>query len=312
MEHIASELERYGLLFVFVNVLLGECGLPLPLFPILLGAGALAPGGDRLLALIAAGVGGFLTADLAWYWCGNRYGGRVLGWLCKLSLSPDRCVHQTETMFLRIGKSSLLFAKFLPALSTLSVAMAGASRMPALTFVLLDAIGALLFAGFALGLGWAFRDSIADILRAIADTGKAGLTGVLALFLLYLLVRWWRRHSFIRTLRMDRITVAELARLIEDGRNPLILDARPREIRLRDGVIPGAAAAEPEDGASIMAAARGDREVVVYCACPNEASAATVAKRLQRAGIKKVHPLLGGVEAWLAAGQPLERLDLRR
>jgi rhodanese-related sulfurtransferase len=224
-----------------------------------------------------------------------------------MSLSPDRCVRQTETMFLKIGKSSLLFAKFLPALSTMSVAMAGVSRMPLVVFVLLDAVGALMFVSVALLLGWAFQDSIADLLKAIADAGKIGMLGLLLLLCLYLLVRWCRRRLFMRQLRMDRITVAELRRAIEDGRNPLILDARPKEIRLRDGMIPGAMPAAPDDTDSIMTAARPARTVVVYCDCPNEASAATVARRLQQAGLNTIHPLLGGIDAWIAAGLPLDR-----
>ena len=46
--------------------------------------------------------------------------------------------------------------------------------------------------------------------------------------------------------------------------------------------------------------------VVVYCDCPNEISAATVAKRLQRAGFSNVRPLEGGLSAWEAAGQLVE------
>jgi rhodanese-related sulfurtransferase len=111
---------------------------------------------------------------------------------------------------------------------------------------------------------------------------------------------------FIRQLRMDRITVAELRRAIEQGRNPLILDARSEEIRLRDGMIPGAVPASLEELDSLMTAPRSGREVVVYCACPNEASAAVVAKRLKQAGLKTIHPLLGGVDAWIAAGLPLD------
>jgi membrane protein DedA with SNARE-associated domain/rhodanese-related sulfurtransferase len=308
MEQFASEIERYGLWVVFVNVLLAESGFPLPAFPILVVAGALATrGGDALVGLIAAGVGGCLIADLAWYWCGRRCGGRVLGWLCKMSLSPDRCVRQTETMFMKIGKSSLLFTKFLPALSTMSVAMAGVSRMPPSLFLPLDAVGAFLFVSVALLLGWAFQDSIADLLKTIADAGKVGVLAVLLLLSFYLLVRWWRRRLFIRRLRMDRITVAELRRAIEEGRNPLILDARPKEIRLRDGMIPVAMPASPEDFDSIMTASRLGRKVVVYCACPNEASAAIVAKHLKQAGLKTIHPLLGGIDAWIAAGLPLDR-----
>jgi membrane protein DedA with SNARE-associated domain/rhodanese-related sulfurtransferase len=308
MQQIASELARYGLLVVFVNVLLGEGGLPVPVLPILMIAGALAPGGaDQLAGLIAAGVGGCLAADLAWYWCGKRRGGRVLGWLCKLSLSPDHCVRQTESMFARIGTLSLLFAKFLPGLSILSVAMAGITGMSPFLFLLLDTAGALLFVSVAILLGHAFRDSIADILDAIADTGRSGALLVLFLLGVYLLGRWWRRQAFIRRLRMDRITVAELRRLIEEGRKPLILDVRPKEIRLRDGTIPGAVPAGPEDLDAMVMAARGDREVVVYCACPNEASAALVVRRLKRAGITTIHPLLGGIDAWIDAGEPVDR-----
>jgi rhodanese-related sulfurtransferase len=168
-------------------------------------------------------------------------------------------------------------------------------------------VGALLFVSVALLLGWAFQDSIADLLKTIADAGKVGVLAVLLLLFLYLLIRWWRRRLFIRRLRMDRITVAELRRAIEEGRNPLILDARSKEIRLRDGMIPGAMPASPENLDSIITASRPGRKVVVYCACPNEASAAIVAKRLKQAGLKTIHPLLGGIDAWIAAGLPLER-----
>jgi rhodanese-related sulfurtransferase len=46
--------------------------------------------------------------------------------------------------------------------------------------------------------------------------------------------------------------------------------------------------------------------VIVYCACPNEASAAEVAKKLMRAGFTRVRPLAGGIEAWADRGYALE------
>jgi rhodanese-related sulfurtransferase len=49
-----------------------------------------------------------------------------------------------------------------------------------------------------------------------------------------------------------------------------------------------------------------DRDIVVYCTCPNEASAARVAKILINHGFKKVRPLHGGLDAWVAAGHPLD------
>jgi membrane protein DedA with SNARE-associated domain/rhodanese-related sulfurtransferase len=308
MQQIVSDLERYGLLVVFLNVLLAEGGLPLPAFPILITAAALAAQSfDQVPRIVLAGVSGAMIADLAWYWGGRRHGRGVLGLLCKMSLSPDFCVRQTERVFLKIGPWSLLLAKFFPGLSTVSVAMAGATKMPLPTFLLLNGLGALLFVGVAVGLGLIFQDAIADILRRLADFGKFGMLFALAVLGLYLLARWWRRRAFIRQLRGDRITVDELRGLIDAGHAPLILDVRPKEIRDREGIIPGALSAHVKDIDPAIMTFSHDLEIVVYCACPNEVSAAIAAKHLKRAGFDNIHPLLGGIDAWVKAGQPLER-----
>jgi rhodanese-related sulfurtransferase len=206
-------------------------------------------------------------------------------------------------MFLKIGKWFLLFAKFFPALSTISVAMAGITEMPMTTFLVLSGAGALLFVIVAVATGWIFHDAIMDVLNTIAAVGKVGLLSAILAVCLYSLARWWRRQAFIRQLRMDRITVADLRRLIDEGRKPLILDVRPKEVRTRAGTIPGAIAADLIASAATYSR---DREIVVYCACPNEASAALAAKHLKQAGFKKIRPLLGGIDAWIQAGGPLE------
>src|SRR5262245_20014397 len=84
--------------------------------------------------IILAGVSGALIAELALYWCGLRYGQRFLGLLCRLSFSPDFCVRRTEEVFARVGPWSLLFAKFIPGLSLITVAMAGVSKMRSQAF----------------------------------------------------------------------------------------------------------------------------------------------------------------------------------
>ena len=106
---------------------------------------------------------------------------------------------------------------------------------------------------------------------------------------------------------MDRITVAEVRKLIDDGQEVVILDVRPKEIRVQEGTIPGAVSAHPADTDPALKGYARDKEIVVYCACPNEASAATAAKHLKQAGFKKIRPLLGGIDAWVQAGHPLER-----
>jgi rhodanese-related sulfurtransferase len=49
-----------------------------------------------------------------------------------------------------------------------------------------------------------------------------------------------------------------------------------------------------------------DREIILYCTCPNEASAAQAARLLMNNGFSRVRPLHGGLAEWIAAGYPVE------
>jgi membrane protein DedA with SNARE-associated domain/rhodanese-related sulfurtransferase len=288
-------------------LLLAEGGLPLPTWPTLLAAAATA-GSVELAEIVAAGFAGIMAADVAWYRGGRKHGRRALQFICRISLSPDSCVRQTEANFLRLGPWSLVATKFIPGLSNLTVAVAGIARTRLPVFLVLNSIGALLFVGVPVVLGHLFHDAVADVLTTLAALGKAGAVLVAAAFGLYLVSKWWQRWQFARQLRMDRITVAELAAMIERGGEPVILDVRPTPIRRRDGIIPGSLpAAIDELDPRILGAIR-DREIVIYCACPNEASAAFAAKHLKQAGFKKIRPLLGGIDAWEAAGHTIARL----
>jgi membrane protein DedA with SNARE-associated domain/rhodanese-related sulfurtransferase len=308
MQNVITIAERHGPLIVFLNVLLSQGGLPLPAVPTLMTVAALARQSPyQISQIIFAGVSGALVAELALYWCGLHYGQRFLGLLCRLSFSPDFCVRRTEEVFARIGPWALLFSKFIPGLTLITVAMAGVTKMPVLAFLLLDGIGALLFISAAVALGLLFHDAITSVLLTLMNLGKIGGVVVLAAIVLYSLTRWWRRRLFIRQLRMDRITVTELRKLIDDGREIVILDVRPKKSRLQEGTIPGAVSAHPADIDPAVKAYPRETEIVVYCACPNEASAATAAKHLKQAGFKKIRPLLGGIDAWVQAGHPVER-----
>ena len=55
-----------------------------------------------------------------------------------------------------------------------------------------------------------------------------------------------------------------------------------------------------------------DREVVLYCTCPNEATSARVALLLRKQGIKKIRPLQGGLEAWRQLGYPVDGLPAQK
>jgi membrane protein DedA with SNARE-associated domain/rhodanese-related sulfurtransferase len=307
MQHITALIAEFGLLAVFLNVLLDEGGLPLPSYPLLAVAGALtATGHLSILSIIGAAVAGSAIADNSWYWASRALGRRVLALLCKLSLSPDSCVRQTETVFTRVGPVALLFAKFVPGLGNITVALSGITRVSPAIFIPLQLMGASIYLGLPVLLGRIFHNAVADVLNTLAALGEIGLGIIVAALALYLLLRWWQRKMFIRQLRMDRISVDELVDMMAEGSGPLLLDVRSAEARQRDGMIPGAIAAHPSDMNPILKDHARDVEIVVYCACPNEATAAMAAKHLRRAGFRKIRPLLGGVEAWAQAGHQLQ------
>jgi len=311
MDGLLRLLGDHGLALAFVNVLLVQFGLPVPAYPTLIVTGALiASANDSLAALLAVAVVACVIADVSWYLAGRRFGGKVVRSVCRISLSPDSCVRQTETLFTRWGPASLLVAKFIPGFATIATSLAGSQRLPFAVFVVLDAIGAALWAGVAIALGVVFRDAVGSILDVLAQMGRIGVAVLAALLLLFIAAKWWQRQSLLRELRMTRISVAELAQLLESERAPTILDVRTAESRQRDGTIPGAIHWSGEAGTAVGDEVTRDAEIVVFCACPNEVSAARVARGLRLAGFRKVRPLHGGIDAWIEAGLPVARLDV--
>ncbi|MBQ4854644.1 DedA family protein/thiosulfate sulfurtransferase GlpE [Rhodanobacter sp. B2A1Ga4] len=309
---ILALIAQYGVLLVFLNVLVTQLGAPLPAVPTLVVAGALAAHGQvSPVGVLLVTVAACLLSDALWYAAGRRYGGGVMRLLCRISLSPDSCVQRSEIQFQRWRGQVLLIAKFVPGLATVAPPLVGAMGLPLSRFVWFDGLGSLLWGAVAVGLGYAFADQIDDLLAAIADAGTFALGVLLVLLALYVLARWWQRRRLLRTLRMARITVDELERAMKSESAPVVLDVRAEGSRLLDTrVLPGALLLDDHGIDRSVHDIPLDRELVVYCNCPNEVSAARVAKVLMAQGYRRVRPLLGGLEAWDAAGYGVERLPV--
>lgn len=302
MGYIAELIEQYGILIVFINVLLEQLGLPIPAYPTLVLAGALiSPAKFSFLVLLMTAVFAALIADVTWYIAGRRYGKKVMGKLCKLSLSPDTCVTQSQSLYLKFGAPALLVCKFIPGFASISSALAGSTGTRPLTFLVMDGLGAAIWAGSALWLGTLFSTAIDDLMNILAEMGKWGTLLVLGALLFFIATKWWERQRFIKDLRMARISVTELNDLVTNGNKPVILDTRAPQL-IADGWIPGAlfTSLDSLDGLNIDL--KEDEPVILYCSCPNEITAAKVAKALMAKGYHNVKPLAGGIEAWRAAG----------
>lgn len=306
MDILYRLIEQYGLLIVFVNVLVEQLGAPVPAYPTLIITGAMAQNGQYpaalllLLAVVAA-----LIADYAWFLAGKRYGRQIMSRLCRISLSPDSCVRQTESIYLRWGARSLLLAKFIPGFASIASALAGTMGTRRRSFLLWDAAGSALWAGLGIFLGSLFSSAVDDLLRILEQLGHYGLLFIAVALAAFVANKWWQRRRFRRSLEMARITVQELNNLLEEGIAPTIIDVRS-PLSQQDGRIPGAVAISNQEIQTFVFDGPIEDEVVVYCACPNEASAAMVARQLMRRGYKKVRPLTGGIDAWRAAGYAID------
>jgi membrane protein DedA with SNARE-associated domain len=264
---LTAYVGTYGLAFVFVNVFLLQVGLPIPAIPTLAVAGALAAQGD-LSAPLALGVAvvASLVADSIWFWLGHRHGHRVLSTLCRISLNPDSCVRQTESIFGRWGPWSLVFAKFVPGFSTVAPPVAGAMRASVAAFLVYDGAGALLWAGVGIGAGMIFHGAIDRVLELLEDLGIWALGAIGGALGLFIALKGWQRRRFFRLLRMARLSPREVRRLIDEGQRPLILDVRTEAGRKLDPRrIPGAVALDLEDLDARIDTLPRDREIVLYC-----------------------------------------------
>jgi len=301
-----------GLGFVFFNVLLQQLGVPVPVVPTLVIAGAAAASGRMSApALYALSVAACLIADSSWYYAGRTYGSRVMSLLCRISLSPDSCVSQTQNTFERWGAKALLVAKFVPGLALIAPPLAGATRMHLGRFIVFSVLGASLWVGAALLGGALLHTQIERLVPQAAQMGGAAAAVLVLLLAAYIAYRWWERRRFLAALDMARISVEELRGQMDAGAAPVVIDVRSstaQTLELRR--IPGALHVPLQDAARHLSELPRNREIILYCTCPNEASAAKVARLLMSHGFERVRPLKGGLEAWIEAGYSVEAIDI--
>ena len=161
-------MEHDVLWLVALNTLLHEVGLPLPLMPTLLVAGASAmSGGVHPLAVVAMVIVATLAGNSLWFAAGRRYGSSILRFLCRLSLSADSCATRAEQSFRRWGGSSIVVGRFIPGVSLLAPPLAGALGMSWSRFIALSAAGAALWGLIVVGAGMLLHQELDAAIRVV-------------------------------------------------------------------------------------------------------------------------------------------------
>jgi membrane protein DedA with SNARE-associated domain/rhodanese-related sulfurtransferase len=314
MNDILDFLIRYGTLLLFAVVFLEQLGLPLPSPPFLLAAGALAGRGEMngIVALAATTVASML-ADSIWYYLGRMRGGKILKLLCRISLEPDSCVRRTESVFVRHGMRGILTAKFVPGLSTVMPPLAGMFKVNFWRFLMFDSLGSLLYVGSFIALGACFSNQLQHVLDSLSRLGRGAFVLLGALLAVYIAYKYIQRQRALCQMRMARITPEELRQRQEAGEEVFVVDVRSEAAVQSDPfLIPGARHLHVDKVEDWHHEIPRDREVVLYCSCPNEAGAAQTALILYRRGVTRIRPLLGGIDAWRERNYPVSPVSQSR
>jgi membrane protein DedA with SNARE-associated domain/rhodanese-related sulfurtransferase len=300
---------KYGYFILFFWVMTEQFGVPIPSAPLLITAGTLTATHRLSLPLVLLSIVlGCLVSDTTWYFMGKRYGGAVVRLLCRLSMESNTCVKKTEGYFTRNGERSLLVSKFIPGLGTVAAPIAGQTNMPLHLFLTYDAAGALLWAlAFTLG-GRFFGDFLKHSKLVSSVSHTAGVLFVL-LLIGFLIYRFTRQRAFIKEMRTARLEPNELKEMLDRQQDVYIVDLRhPLDYLPDPRTLPGAVLFTPDTLVAHTDEIPRDRDVVLFCTCPSEATAAKMALTLRKIGVYRVRPLRGGFDEWKRLGYPLEAI----
>lgn len=303
---------HYAYALLFLWVLVEQFGVPVPSVPVLLTAGTLSATHRVSLPLALVSVlAACAVADSSWYLLGRRYGNSVLKLLCRLSFEASTCVTKTEGYFHKRGAVTLLFAKFVPGLSTVAAPIAGQTGMRYPRFFLYDMAGSTFWALAYLLAGHFFGDLAKRSERVLSTLGHFAVVIFVLMVLGLMFYRVWKQRKFLMSVRELRLEPAQLLDMVETAKRqgniaPFIVDLRhPLDYLPDPRVLPGAVRVSPADLTAHHTVLPRDRDVILYCTCPSEETSAKVALQLHKLGISRVRPLRGGFEGWRDAGYPL-------
>jgi membrane protein DedA with SNARE-associated domain/rhodanese-related sulfurtransferase len=303
---------HYAYLIIFLWVLVEQIGIPIPSVPVLLTAGTLSAThrvswfGITLAMLLAC-----IIADTIWFSLGRRYGNSVLKLLCRLSFEASTCVSKTEGYFTRRGAVTLLFAKFVPGLSTVAAPIAGQTGMSYPRFLAWDLAGSIIWGEAFILAGRFFGDLAKKSAPFFAWLGHFAIFIFAAMVLGFLAHRIWKQRKFLQQVRELRLEPSELKDMLDvaekDGLTPpFIVDLRhPLDYLPDPRVLPGALRIGPNELKQHSEIIPRDRDVILYCTCPSEETSAKLALQLHKMGVYRVRPLRGGFDGWKEAGYPL-------
>jgi membrane protein DedA with SNARE-associated domain len=202
VETLQGFVEHFTYLGVFVVLLLGSLGVPIPEETAVIAAAVLSHAGViRWWLALPVCLLGVLSGDMVLYWVGRYWGATVLNWrVVRLVLTRKR-EQWLKAAYRRHAVKTVVTARHVMGLRAAAFLTAGMARVPFWKFVVADVGAAVLGVPFGFGLAYFFTDQIeaiaADVHRVERWLALAGLL-VLAAVLIGGVWRWKRRLGMER------------------------------------------------------------------------------------------------------------------
>jgi membrane protein DedA with SNARE-associated domain len=268
MNYLLALIARHGYLLVAGIVFAEAVGFPFPAALALVAGGAATASGILNPLVWPLAVAAMMLGDTALYFLGRHMGWALLGFLCKVSANPETCILRSAESFYKRGKITLVIAKFIPGINTMSPPLAGSMKMRAQQFLGYDLAGATLYTTAYFALGYVFRDFLAAITRGFQTAGRVFEEVLLVALIAYIVYRVWlyRKHSIYRV--VPRVQVEELARKLasEERGSILLVDVRSHGYYDAGSArIKGSIRIEPNNLSEELKTLRKDKDIYLYC-----------------------------------------------
>ncbi len=164
----ATLLAHWGYVAVFVLVILGNAGVPVPEETVLLLAGYLVWRGElQLHILLAVGFTSAVMGDNIGYWLGRRFGKGALQRHAHWILGHPERLETMQRFVARRGATAVFVARFVPGLRFTAGPLAGALGLPAWSFLAANVLGAALYVPLTVGAGWAIGYGLDDYVERL-------------------------------------------------------------------------------------------------------------------------------------------------
>jgi len=269
MKALLSMMALHGYALTFCVLLAEALGFPFPAAIALVVAGA-AVASHTLAAplVVLVGMTALLVGDICQFWLGRYAGWALLGFLCRLSLNPETCILRSAESFYKRGKTTLLFAKFIPGINTMAAPLAGSMKMRFGQFLRLDFTGAFLYCLAYLTLGYVSRDFLAATLNGFHAAGRAMEVLVITALLVYAAYHIAQAVKYRKYDVVPRVQVQELAARLAsaDAIHVLIADVRSHGYYDRGAErIQGSIRIEPNKLDEEIKNLPKDKDIYLYC-----------------------------------------------